>query len=147
MAKKFKAEDVSSDDESWFYSDKVREHFFNPKNLFKTKEEVDAYAEEADGVGVVGNPACGDCMKMFIKVDEETDEITECKWQTFGCASAIASTSVFSEMVKGMELDKALEIESMDIVEELGGLPKNKIHCSVLANNAFKKAVEDYRES
>ena len=103
------ADIVSRDGTEWFYTDIVKEHFFNPKNLLKTKEEADKYEEEADGVGVEGSPACGDMMKMWIKVSD--DRIKDCKWQTFGCASAIASTSMFSVMItenNGMKIEDAL---------------------------------------
>jgi nitrogen fixation protein NifU and related proteins len=132
----------SKDGKEWFYTDAVKEHFFNPKNLIKTKEEAEKYAKEASGIGEEGSPACGDMMKMWIKVKDNI--ITECKWQTFGCASAIASTSIFSEMVKGMKIEKALAIKPQDISKELGGLPARKFHCSVLADKALRAAVNDY---
>jgi NifU-like protein involved in Fe-S cluster formation len=128
----------------WLYSDKVKEHFFNPKNLFKSIEEVKSYEKEADGIGEVGSPACGDVMKMFIKVKE--GKITACKWQTFGCASAIASTSMLSVMVIGKTLEEAKKITPKDIVNELGGLPPRKIHCSVLGDQALRAAIKDYEE-
>ncbi len=133
----------TGDGSNWAYSEAVKEHFFNPKNLLK--EDPSNY--KADGVGYVGSPACGDMMKMWIKVDPITDKITECKWRTFGCASAIASTSVLSEMVtenNGMEIDKALKIRPQDIVERLAGLPDRKIHCSVLGDKALRAAINDY---
>ena len=128
----------------WLYSDKVKEHFFNPKNLFKSVEEVKSYEKEADGIGEVGSPACGDVMKMFIKVKD--NKITDCKWQTFGCASAIASTSMLSVMVIGKTLKEAKNIKARDIVNELGGLPPRKIHCSVLGDQALRAAIKDYEE-
>lgn len=130
----------TDDGNGWVYSERVKEHFFNPKNLLK--EDPKEY--DADGAGYVGSPACGDMMKMWIKVDPITDTIKECKWRTFGCASAIASTSVLSEMVVGMELDKALKITPQDIVAKLSGLPDNKIHCSVLGDKAIRAAINDY---
>ncbi|MBU0461338.1 MAG: iron-sulfur cluster assembly scaffold protein [Nanoarchaeota archaeon] len=128
--------------QEWFYTDTVKEHFFSPKNILKNDEEVRKY--KADGVGQVGSPACGDVMKIWIKVDKKTDTISDCKWQTFGCASAIASTSMLSTMVKGMKIDDALKITPKDITDKLGGLPAIKIHCSVLGDKALKAAVEDY---
>lgn len=126
----------------WFYSAKVKEHFFNPKNIFKSQEEAKKY--KADGIGMVGNPKCGDMMKMWIKIDKKTQKIKECKYQTFGCASAIATTSVLSEMVKGKKLDDALKISPKDIVDRLGGLPQVKFHCSVLGDKALREAINDY---
>ena len=129
--------------QEWFYSEKVKDHFFNPRNILKTKQEANKYSREADGEGEVGSPACGDVMKIWIKV--KNNKIKECKYQTFGCASAIAATSMFSTMVIGLNIEKALKITAKDIAKKLGGLPSNKFHCSVLADQAFKKAVEDYR--
>jgi NifU-like protein len=134
----------SKDGQGWFYSEKVKDHFFNPRNILKTKKEADEYSKVADGEGEVGSPACGDVMKIWIKVKD--DKITECKYQTFGCASAIASTSMFSTMVIGLKIEKALKITPKDIVNKLHGLPANKFHCSVLADQAFKKAVENYSQ-
>ncbi|MFC1787614.1 iron-sulfur cluster assembly scaffold protein [Patescibacteria group bacterium] len=137
--------DVSNhnNSESWFYSDIVKDHFFNPRNLMC--EEVDE--NQFDASGSYGSPACGDEMKVWIKIDPKTERIKEFKWRTFGCASAIASTSVASEMVlkdKGMTLDQALELKPQDIIEQLGGLPPRKIHCSVLADKALKIAINQY---
>ncbi|RME54259.1 iron-sulfur cluster assembly scaffold protein [Candidatus Woesearchaeota archaeon] len=129
--------------ESWFYSDEVKEHFFHPKNIFTSEEEIKKF--NADGVGKVGSPACGDMMEMWIKVKD--DRIVECRWRTFGCASAIASTSILSVMVTengGMKLDDALKIRPQDIIKRLGGLPKRKIHCSVLGDKALRAAINDY---
>ncbi|MFC1655415.1 iron-sulfur cluster assembly scaffold protein [Patescibacteria group bacterium] len=129
----------------WAYSEAVKEHFFSPKNILTDPENY-----KADGVGYVGSPACGDMMKMWIKVDKMTDTIEECKWQTFGCASAIASTSVLSEMVTekgGMSLDDAMELRPQDIVDRLSGLPDKKIHCSVLGDKALRAAINDYFRS
>lgn len=126
----------------WMYSDTVKEHFFNPRNILEDPKNY-----EADGIGYVGSPACGDMMKMWIKVDKLLDTIFECKWQTFGCASAIASTSVLSEMVTekgGMSLDDAMELRPQDIVDRLSGLPEKKIHCSVLGDKALRAAINDY---
>lgn len=126
----------------WFYSEKVREHFFSPKNIFRSQEEARRY--KADGTGMVGNVKCGDIMKMWIKVDKKKQTIKECRFQTFGCASAIATTSVLSEMVRGMKLDEAFRISPKDIVDKLGGLPAVKYHCSVLGDRALREAINDY---
>ena len=139
--------DVKSKVESkkWFYTNEVRKHFFDPQNIFKTEEEAVAYEKEADGVGMVGSPACGDAMKMWIKVKD--DKIDECKWQTFGCASAIASTSMLSVMLTengGMKVAGALELKPQDIVKRLEGLPTRKFHCSVLGDKALRDAINDY---
>ncbi len=127
----------------WFYSDVVKDHFFNPRNIFKTQAEVESY--EADGKGMVGSPACGDMMKMWIKVQDE--KIVECKWQTFGCGSAIASTSMLSVMVTengGMPIEEALKVKPQDIVKRLVELPPRKFHCSVLGDKAMRAAINDY---
>jgi NifU-like protein involved in Fe-S cluster formation/bacterioferritin-associated ferredoxin len=139
------AEVVGRGGQEWFYTENVKEHFFNPKNILTSQEEAANY--KADGVGVVGSPACGDVMKMWIKVDKARDVISECKWQTFGCASAIASTSMLSVMVTendGMKLDQALKITHKDIIKRLGDLPTRKIHCSVLGDKALRTAINDY---
>ena len=117
------------------YSEKVMDHFQNPRNVGKM--------EDADGVGEVGNAQCGDIMKMYIKVED--DIITDVKFNTFGCGSAIATSSMATEMIKGKSIDEALELSNKAVVEALDGLPTNKIHCSVLAEEAVKAAIEDYR--
>ncbi len=125
----------------WNYSQKVKEHFMNPHNVLSVSEEE----FNADGIGYVGSPACGDMMKIYIKVKD--DRIIDLKWQTFGCASAIGSTSVLSDIVTdngGMHLDEAYKITPEDIIKELGGLPSNKIHCSVLGDKALREAINDY---
>jgi NifU-like protein involved in Fe-S cluster formation len=130
----------------WYYSDLVKEHFFSPKNVM-LKDPKPGYF---DAEGEVGSPACGDIMRMWLKIDSETGKIKELKWRTFGCATAIASTSMFSEMVTengGLAIEEALKIKPLDIVNRLGGLPAIKMHCSVLADQAFKKAVENYKNS
>lgn len=124
---------------NWAYTDAVKEHFMNPKNILTDEE---SYQE--DGRGVTGNVKCGDEMIVAIKVDKEKGIITDCKWKTFGCASAIASTSVLSEMVKGMKLDDAYNLSAKDINRELGGLPEHKVHCSVLGDKALRIAINDY---
>lgn len=125
---------------TWAYSEIVKDHFFNPRNLL-TK---DPKPGEFDAIGEAGSPICGDVMKMWIKVDK--GKIRDIGWRTFGCASAIASTSVFSEMIKGMKIEEALKITPNDILKKLGGLPAKKIHCSVLADKAFKTAVKNYEK-
>ena len=121
------------------YSDKVIDHYQNPKNvgtLDKSKKNV--------GTGLVGAPECGDVMRLQIEVDDATGLITDAKFKTFGCGSAIASSSLATEWLKGKTVDAALQIDNMDIVEELS-LPPVKIHCSVLAEDAIKSAINDYR--
>lgn len=129
--------------EKWYYSPIVKDHFFNPKNLMLEDPDESAY----DAVGMVGSPACGDMLKMWMKVDPATERILELKWRTFGCASAIAATSMFSVMVTehgGMPIGEALKVRPQDIMVRLGGLPNRKIHCSVLADKSFRKTVNDY---
>lgn len=117
------------------YSNKVLETFANPKNVGEIPD--------ADGVGTVGNASCGDIMKVYLKI--ENDVIVDAKFKTFGCAAAIASSSTATEMIKGMTLEQALKIKNADVVEKLEGLPPQKIHCSVLAEEAIAAAIEDYR--
>ena len=116
------------------YSEKVMEHFVNPHNVGKL--------EDADGVGEVGNAKCGDIMKMYLKI--ENDIITDVKFNTYGCASAIATSSIATDMIKGQPLSEALKLTNKAVVEALDGLPAVKIHCSVLAEQAIKAAVKDY---
>jgi len=123
----------------WVYTDKVKEHFMNPHNFLTPEEDF-----KEDGKGVVGNVKCGDQMIMLIQVDSEKDVISDCRWKTYGCASAIASTSVLSDMVKGMILERAFTISPKDITRELGELPEHKIHCSVLGDKALRAAINDY---
>ncbi len=130
---------VDNNQVEWVYSDEVKDHFMNPRNILCGEIDEKTF----DGVGQVGSPACGDVMRVFIKVKD--DIIVECKWQTFGCASAIATTSVMSEMVIGMTLEEAMKIGPMDIVKKLGGLPEKKIHCSVLGDQGLRKAIEDFQ--
>lgn len=124
-------------DKGWLYSDKVKEHFMNPKNILDDEDKYDS-----DGRGEVGNITCGDQMLVVIKVKD--GKIADCKWKTYGCASAIASTSMMSEMVIGMDLKDAYHIKPEDIVKSLDGLPEHKIHCSVLGDRALRAAIEDY---
>jgi len=117
------------------YSEKVMDHFTNPRNV--------GDMEDADGVGQEGNPTCGDAMKIYIKVKD--DRIVDAKFKTFGCGAAIAVSSMVTEMVKGKTLDEALAISKEAVANELGGLPPQKMHCSMLGSDALKKAIEDYR--
>ena len=123
----------------WVYTQKVKEHFTHPKNVLK-----DQSLYRDDGRGLVGNIKCGDQMLMVIKVDKKQQVIKDCKWKTYGCASAIASTSILSEMVKGMRLEDAYRLSPKDIVNKMGGLPEHKIHCSVLGDKALRAAIDDY---
>jgi nitrogen fixation protein NifU and related proteins len=116
------------------YSEKVMDHFQNPRNVGKM--------DDADGIGEVGNAKCGDIMKMYIKVNDGV--ISDVKFNTFGCGSAIATSSMATEMIKGKKIEDALELSNKAVVEALDGLPTHKIHCSVLAEEAVKAAVKDY---
>ena len=117
------------------YSEKVMDHFRNPRNV--------GQIDDADGVGEVGNAKCGDIMRMYIKVDEH-GIITDIKFNTFGCGSAIATSSMATEMIKGKTIEEALKLSNQAVVEALDGLPTHKIHCSVLAEQAVRAAVKDY---
>jgi len=117
------------------YSDKVMDHFMNPRNVGEIKD--------ADGVGEIGNPVCGDMMTFYIKV--AGDRLADVKFKTFGCGAAIAVSSMVSEMAKGKTLDEAMKITNESVAEELGGLPKNKMHCSNLGADALHAAIESYR--
>jgi len=117
------------------YSDKVMDHFNNPRNV--------GVIEDADGVGEVGNPVCGDIMKITFKVDEN-EKLDDVKFQTLGCGAAIATSSIVTEMAKGMTLEQAAAISKQQVADELGGLPPAKMHCSVLATDGLKVAVDDY---
>ncbi len=117
------------------YSDKVMDHFTNPRNVGEIAD--------ADGIGEEGNPVCGDAMKIFIKVKD--DVITDLKFKTFGCASAIAVSSMVTEMAKGMTIEEALKITKSSLADALDGLPPQKMHCSNLGADALHKAIEDYR--
>ena len=116
------------------YSDKVMDHFQNPRNVGKL--------DDADGIGEVGNAKCGDIMRMYIKVKDGV--ITDCKFNTFGCGSAIATSSMATELIKGKPIEEALQLSNKAVVEALDGLPAHKIHCSVLAEEAVRAAVKDY---
>lgn len=129
--------------EGWVYTDIVKDHFFHPRNLLLEEPQGDDF----DAVGEVGSPACGDTMRMWVKVDREGDRIKTLKWKTFGCGSAIASTSMFSVMITengGLSVEEALKIKPQHVIERLAGLPNRKIHCSVLADKAFRKTMNNY---
>ena len=118
------------------YSEKVMDHFRNPRNV--------GVIEDADGVGEVGNAKCGDIMKMYLKIDDDT--ITDVKFETFGCGSAIASSSMATELIKGKPVAEAMALTNKAVAEALDGLPDYKMHCSVLAEEAIKNALDDYYE-
>ena len=127
---------MSKDDMMGPYSEKVMDHFMNPRNMGDIKD--------ADAVGTVGNPACGDVMRLYIKVDG--DKITEAKFKTFGCGAAIATSSMATEMIKDKSLEEAEKITNEAVAEALDGLPPNKMHCSVLAQEAIEAAIKNYKE-
>lgn len=118
------------------YTEKVMDHYENPRNV--------GVVENANGVGVVGNPACGDVMKLTVRVED--NKIVDAKFKTFGCGAAIATSSMVTEMVKGKTVDEALEISNKTVADALGGLPKVKMHCSVLAEDALNAAIDDWRK-
>lgn len=130
----------------WVYSDIVKEHFLNPRNFLMGDESNFDY----DVAGIVGNPICGDQMKMFLKIAKNASGeniIEDIRWKTYGCASAIASTSALSELAKGKTLEEALSITAEDIDNYLGKLPKHKFHCSILGHDALRDAIEKYKLS
>lgn len=134
----------STDGGGWLYTDTVKDHFFNPRNFMRYGEE-ETFKHNA--MGRVGSPACGDEMVLWLNIDPKTEKISECRWRTFGCGSAIASTSALSEMIVengGMPVSEALKIRPQDILTRLGGLPDRKVHCSVLGDKALQAAVNDY---
>ncbi len=119
------------------YTEKVMEHYENPKNV--------GVVENANGVGVVGNPACGDVMKLTVRIEDGV--IKDAKFKTFGCGAAIATSSMVTEMIKGKSVAEALSVSNKSVAEALGGLPKVKMHCSVLAEDALKAAIDDYNKN
>ncbi|MGD9494731.1 MAG: iron-sulfur cluster assembly scaffold protein [Armatimonadota bacterium] len=118
------------------YSEKVMEHFMNPRNV--------GVLEDANAVGEVGNPRCGDIMRITMRINEQTDVVEDIRFQTFGCGAAIAVSSILTELVKGKRLEDALQVGNRDVVEELGGLPSVKVHCSVLGEEGIAAAAQDY---
>lgn len=126
---------IATGKENGMYSEKVMEHFANPHNMGELKD--------ANAIGEVGNAKCGDIMRMYLKIED--DVIKDASFKTFGCCAAIASSSVSTDMLKGKTIDEALKIKNSDVVRELDGLPPVKIHCSVLAEEAIQKAIENYR--
>jgi NifU-like protein involved in Fe-S cluster formation/bacterioferritin-associated ferredoxin len=137
--------DVTSHDKtkSWFYTDIVKDHFFHPRNFMREE----ANETEYNAIGKVGSPACGDELRVWMKVDPVSERIADFRWRTFGCGSAIASTSMTSVMVTengGMTLEQARKLKPQDIMDRLGGLPQRKFHCSVLCDKALRDAINDY---
>jgi len=139
---KIKKIDIKKGKKSWLYSKIVKEHFFHPRNVL-----LDEKNYRYDGKGIAGNVLCGDIMALWIKVDPKTQKIKDCKWRTYGCASAIAATSMMSVMVTekgGMTFKKAIDLKPRQIIKRLGGLPRIKLHCAALGLSALKEAINDY---
>ena len=131
----------------WAYNSIVKDHFFNPRNLLRSDAEVEVWSKQAHGIGQVKSGSCGDSLTMWITVDPDTKRITACKWRTFGCATALASTSVLSIMVtekQGMSLEDAYALIPQDVVKRLTEIPTRKFHCTVLGDKALRAAVNDY---
>ena len=118
------------------YTEKVMDFFMNPRNVGEIKD--------ADGVGTVGNPVCGDVMRLYLKIED--NKIVDAKFKTFGCVAAISTSSMVTELIKGKTVDEALELTNKAVTQALGGLPKKKLHCSVLAEQALKEAIKDFKE-
>ena len=141
---KNKKADIIQNKIPWIYSNIVKKHFFNPKNFLKPEEEK---SFKFNAYGEAGSPACGDLMKFWLWIDPKTKKIKDCRWRTFGCGSAIASTSMLSVIITekdGMKIDKAIKIKPQDIIKRLSGLPDIKIHCSVLGDQALRNAINNY---
>jgi len=135
---KQRGEKMKIEGNDWFYTKEVKEHFMHPKNFLKNEKEI----KDFNAYGKVGNMKCGDVMELWLKI--EKNKINDVRWRTFGCASAIASTSAMSEMIKGMTLNGALKLKASDIMAKLKGLPAIKVHCSVLGDEALREAIKDY---
>ncbi len=139
-----KADVISrGNDKRWLYSEIVKDHFLKPRNVL-----MDEKTYKFDSKGTSGNPVCGDVMTVWLKIDPKTERIKECKWRTYGCASAIASTSMMSEVLTekgGMTIDKSLKLTPQEIVKRLAGLPPLKFHCSILGLDALKQAINEFR--
>ncbi|MGL4981782.1 MAG: iron-sulfur cluster assembly scaffold protein [Treponemataceae bacterium] len=127
--------------QDWLYSDVVKDHFMNPRNVLMEDEST----WQHDGKGMVGNIKCGDQMMILLRI--KNDIIQDVRWKTYGCASALASTSMLSEVIKDMHIEQAYQLKPQDIASKLGGLPDNKIHCSVLGDKALRAAIDNYLES
>lgn len=139
--KKAEVSDINKNGEEWLYSDIVKDHFFNPRNVLLDDKDY-----QFDGKGIAGSAVCGDMMIVWLKVDPKTKKITDCKWRTYGCASAIAATSMMSVMLTengGMTLKQAQNLKAQRIIKRLGGLPNIKFHCSILGLDALKEAIND----
>jgi NifU-like protein len=139
--KKEETSDINKGGEEWLYSDIVKDHFFNPRNVLLDDKDY-----QYDGKGLAGSAVCGDMMIVWLKIDPKTKRIADCKWRTYGCASAIAATSMMSVMLtenKGMTLKQAQNLKAQQIIKRLGGLPNIKFHCSILGLDALKEAIND----
>jgi len=141
MNKDFDVLDIKG--RKFLYSKEVEDHFFNPRNVLDEKIDLGQFNAKSE----IGSPACGDVMKVYLLIDPESKKILDFKWKTFGCASAIASTSILSEMAIGQSIEQAYKITANEIVKALGGLPKKKIHCSVLGDQALRAAIDDFRKN